>query len=298
MNKTSKRILILIFLSILLILYLINASLIIKSILEYTNLFFRKLFASNFIFFTLADLLIEYGLIETISSYLNINTASFYIFLMSLISGFPSGSKYTKELLEKNLISEKEANLIIMSTHFPNPLFVLGTVFLVLKSKSASLKIYLAIIISNLLIYLYTLFFKRKEKRKITFTYKENDNFSNCLSKAIMKSLKVIVLIYGTSLFFYLIAEIISKYMLLNTYSYILLNGFFDLTKGISSLTLCSNTTLKALLAIIFISFGGLSIHMQVKSIIADTKIKYKNFLIGRIIGTILALGIFLLLSH
>ena len=156
MNKTFKRILILSILSVLLILYLLNASLIIKSILEYTKLFFTKLFPANFIFFTLSSLLIDYGLIETISTYTNLNTSNFYIFLMSLISGFPSGSKYTKELLEKKLITTKEANTIIMSTHFPNPLFLLGTVAMILENKAIALKIYLSLILSNLLIFLLT----------------------------------------------------------------------------------------------------------------------------------------------
>lgn len=294
MNKTFKRIIILIILSVLLILYLLNASLIIKSILEYTKLFFTKLFPANFIFFTLSSLLIDYGLIETISTYTNLNTSNFYIFLMSLISGFPSGSKYTKELLEKKLITTKEANTIIMSTHFPNPLFLLGTVALILENKSIALKIYFSLLLSNLLIFL----FSNKKQEQMPISYKEPPTLALSLNKAINSTIKTIILIYGTSLFFFLISVIISKYFLLNTTTYIFINGLFDLTKGVSSLTLTNNSLLKALFTILFISFGGISIHMQVKSIITDTPIKYKNFLIGRIISTILAIIIFLIFYH
>ena len=285
MNKTLKRILIISLLIILLLLYLLNASLIIKSIIEYTKLFFTKLFPANFIFFTISTLLIDYGLIELIATYTNFNTAEFYVFFMSIISGFPSGSKYTKELLEKKLLSKESANSLIMASHFPNPLFVLGTV---------CIKIYLAILLSNLIIFILT----KKKNKKITFTYKEPVNFASALSSAINKTLKVIVLIYGSSIFFYLVAVIISKYFILSTYSYILLNGLFDLTKGVAVLSLSNNLLKKALLAIFFISFGGISIHMQVKSIIAGSKIKYKNFLKGRIIATALALIIFLILYN
>ncbi len=294
MNKTLKRILIISLLIILLLLYLLNASLIIKSIIEYTKLFFTKLFPANFIFFTISTLLIDYGLIELIATYTNFNTAEFYVFFMSIISGFPSGSKYTKELLEKKLLSKESANSLIMASHFPNPLFVLGTVFLVLHNKEICIKIYLAILLSNLIIFILT----KKKNKKITFTYKEPVNFASALSSAINKTLKVIVLIYGSSIFFYLVAVIISKYFILSTYSYILLNGLFDLTKGVAVLSLSNNLLKKALLAIFFISFGGISIHMQVKSIIAGSKIKYKNFLKGRIIATVLALIIFLILYN
>ena len=293
MNKSFKRIIIILCLITLLILYLLNSSLIIKSILNYTKLFIEKLFPVQFLFFTLSTLLIDYGLIELISNFFNLNTSSFYIFFMSLISGFPSGSKYTKELLEKNLLTEESANKIIMSTHFPNPLFMLGTVYLILNDKALSLKIYLSLFLSNLLLFLFT----KKEKKKVIFSYQNKKDFSTLLENALNKSLKTIILIYGNSLFFYLISLTISRYLVLNTTSYVLLNGLFDLMKGISSLTLVKSNLKKALFTILFISFGGISIHMQVKSIITDTPIKYKNFLLGRIISTILAFIIFFLIN-
>ena len=45
---------------------------------------------------------------------------------------------------------------------------------------------------------------------------------------------------------------------------------------------------LKASIIGALISFGGISVHFQVKSIIDGTKICYKNFLIARIIHAIL----------
>ena len=245
-------------------------------------------------FFIFSTLLIDYGLIELIQYYLKINTSSLYVLLISAISGFPSGAKYTKELLEKNLIDENTANKIIMFSHFPNPLFILGSVYLVLKDKEICLKLLLAIIISNIIIYIFS---KDKKSTKNNIKkLKVPSNFSNVLSKAVTNAFNTLLLIYGTSLFFYLVATIITKYITLNTNSFIILNGFFDLTKGVFSTTLLNNLTLRAIYILIFISFGGLSIHMQVKSIITDTSIKYKYFFIGRIIGTILALIIFILI--
>ena len=104
----------------------------------YFNLYkviYRKLFPASFLFFTFSTLLIEYQGIEKISSLLKINSASAFCFLMSLISGFPSGSKYTKELLEKKLITEDKANYLVQFTHFPNPIFILGPVSLLFPNK-------------------------------------------------------------------------------------------------------------------------------------------------------------------
>lgn len=294
MKKTYKSILILVTLITLLILYLINSNIIVNAIIDYSILFLTKLFPVSLLFFIFSTLLIDYGLIELIQYYLKINTSSLYVLLISAISGFPSGAKYTKELLEKNLIDENTANKIIMFSHFPNPLFILGSVYLVLKDKEICLKLLLAIIISNIIIYIFS-----KDKKSTKNNIKKltvPSNFSNVLSKAVTNAFNILLLIYGTSLFFYLVATIITKYITLNTNSFIILNGFFDLTKGVFSTTLLNNLTLRAIYILIFISFGGLSIHMQVKSIITDTSIKYKYFFIGRIIGTILSLIIFILI--
>jgi len=46
----------------------------------------------------------------------------------------------------------------------------------------------------------------------------------------------------------------------------------------------------KVILITLFLSFGGFSVHLQVASIINNTKIKYKNFMIARIIHSIISL--------
>lgn len=291
MKKTYQRIIIITFLLTLLILYTINSTLVIKSILDYTNLFITKLFPTNFVFFMLSTILIDQGLIELINNKLKLNGSIFYVTIMSILSGIPSGSKYTKDLLEKDLISTKTANYLLAFTHFPNPMFVLNTVTILLN-KTIALKILISLIISNLII---ALIFKPSKKEVITINDSPSKDFSESLSKAIIDSLKVILIIYGTSVFFYLITVIINKYLTLNVLSHVLLNGIFDLTKGLFSISLLSNKLLKSLLIIIFFSFGSLSIHIQIKSIITNTSLKYKYFILGRLLQILFATTLFLL---
>lgn len=291
MKKTYQRIIIITFLLTLLILYTINSTLIIKSIIDYTNLFITKLFPTNFIFFMLSTILIDQGLIELINNKLKLNGSIFYVTIMSILSGIPSGSKYTKDLLNKGLISNKTANYLLSFTHFPNPMFVLNTVTILLN-KTLALKILICLILSNLII---ALIFKPQKKEVITINDSPSKDFSESLSKAIIDSLKVILIIYGTSVFFYLITVIINKYLTLNVLSHVLLNGIFDLTKGLFSISLLSNKLLKSLLIIIFFSFGSLSVHIQIKSIITNTSLKYKYFILGRLLQILFATILFLL---
>ncbi len=293
MKKTYQRIIIITFLLTLLILYTINSTLVIKSILDYTNLFITKLFPTNFVFFMLSTILIDQGLIELINNKLKLNGSIFYVTIMSILSGIPSGSKYTKDLLEKDLISTKTANYLLAFTHFPNPMFVLNTVTILLN-KTIALKILISLIISNLII---ALIFKPSKKEVFTINNYSPKDFSQSLSKAILDSLRIILIIYGTSIFFYLITVIINKYLTLNVLTHVILNGIFDLTKGLFSIALLSNKLLKTLLIIIFFSFGSFSIHLQTKSIISNTSLKYKYFILGRLLQTILAITLFFLLN-
>ena len=285
MRKTYKIILILVSIITLLISYLINSNYIIKCFLDYTKLFYKNIFPVSFIFYILSTILIEYKLLDIIP----ININSIYIFLLSLISGFPSGSKYTKDLLDNNYISYEEASKLLLFSHFPNPLFIIGSISIIIN-KTLCFKILISIILSNFIILLFT---KKYKKNINNITYP--NNFSNILKISIYKSIKTIILIYGTSIFFYLISCIITKYISFNPYIYILISGIFDLTKGVFSTTIINNNIIKAIFILIFISFGSISIHIQIKSILEDTLL-YKSFIKGRIISTILSIIIFLLI--
>lgn len=282
---------ILLFLIVITSLTILNASLLTKEIVTYTNLFITKLFPSNFLFFTLSSLLINYNIIEKISKFLHHNGSTLFVTIMSLISGYPSGSIYIKKLLNENLITTKKANYLIKFTHFPNPIFILGPVSLLFKNKIFSTKILLSLILSNFII---ALIFYRKEKDKEIIYKTSKNSFSKNLTNAITSSFKVIITIYGISLFFFIIGKIITLYLNLEIIPYILISGIFDLTNGIFKTSLITNDILKAIIIIIFFSLGGISVNMQIKSIISDTNIKYKNFFLARLLQLLFATIIFL----
>lgn len=290
MNKTYKTILILVTLLVLLFSYLLNSRYIIDCILDYSLLFITKLFPVSFLLFIFSSLLLDYGLIIYIEKILKINSTNIYLFIVSMLSGFPSGSKYTKDLLDKGYITVDIANKYIMFSHFPNPLFILGSVNLLLDDLYLSFTILLSILISNFIIMLVV-----SKRSNYKYSYSISNNFSNSLSSAINNAFNVIICIYGVSLFFYLISSIITKILVLDSYLYIIVCGIFDLTKGIFSTSIISNNVVRACFILLFSVFGSLSIHMQVSSILIDSKIKYSNFFIGRVIGLIISFCLFFL---
>lgn len=281
-----KKRIILFLLVILLIFIYLNSDYLVKNILEYTENFIKNLFPYTFIIFTISSLLVDYDL-------LSILDPKYYITIMSIISGFPSGAKYTSELLAKNYIDDEVANYLITYTHYPNPLFILGAVSTII-SKELSIKLLFSIYVSS---FITSRIFKVKTNKSFIKNNTQTVNFTNSLSKSINGAFKTLILIYGTSIFALLISLIITRSFNLNGILYSIVNGTFDLTKGIFSTLIINNKRIRSILILIFINFASISIHMQVKSILDNSKISYRNFFKGRIISTLIALLIFIMIT-
>lgn len=292
MKENYKNRLILVTLILMLIFYLFNSQYILNNIIDYSKLFLTKLFPVSFIFFIISSLLVDFGIISFLDNVLHIKSTKLYVFTISMISGFPSGAKYTSDLYNKGFISCSDAYKLMMFSHFPNPLFIISSLTLVIPNRIITRNILLSIIISNFIIML----FCKIDGNKYNDSNFKKTNFSLSLATGIKSAFEVLCIIYGTSLFFYLISCII-----LNTFSfshiyYVLICGVFDLTKGIFSVSLLDSNYLRGIFVLLFICFGSLSIHLQIKSILSDTPINYKYFIFGRILGTLLAFFTFNLL--
>ena len=93
------------------------------------------------------------------------------------------------------------------------------------------------------------------------------------------------MLVLGVTTVFLVITTVIDNNISLNNYYQSILNGFFEMTQGLKYVSLLNiPLKLKAVISTMIISFGGLSVHMQIISILSDTKIKYLPFLTARII--------------
>ena len=292
MKKSYKSNIILVFLILILTLYLVNSKLTTNAILEYTNLYVTKLFPSSFTIFIITNLILNYNPVKNISK-ITKKPANLYILLISMISGFPGGPKNISLLYKQNYITKITSNYLLKSTHYPNPLFVLGPISILLNSKKTAIQILFSLIISNLIIYIKN--YKNYEQSSLPEI--KQKTFSESLSFAIIESAKLQILIYGTNIFFYLISITLTNIIQTSPILYVLINGFFDLTKGIFSVSILNSELLKSLLVLSFISFGSISLHIQIKSILMDAKLSYKSFIQGRLITTILSIIIFLILN-
>ena len=121
-------------------------------------------------------------------------------------------------------------------------------------------------------------------------------NFGQILTRALTNSFQTLFLMLGIVTFFLIITTLLQEILPLNIFEKTLLSGILEMTQGVKYASMLPVSFFcKSMLMLVFISFGGLSVHMQIISIISDTKIKYRSFFFARILHAIIACILFAL---
>lgn len=278
----------------------------------------NNIFPSLFPFFLLSELLIQYGFVEFLGELLKpvmnrifrISNQAAFIFVMSIISGFPSNAKYTKALLEEHKINEKEATKILTFTHFSNPLFILGTVSITfLGNREVGFLILFCHYITNLILgLLFRNYYPspktdcrvsiRKAITNMTLArQKKKVSFPLILTNALNHTIQTLLFILGVTTTFLIITTLVNQHITLSTFHQSILNGFFEMTQGLKYVSLLNiPLKIKGILTVMILSFGGLSVHMQLIGILSKSKIRYFPYFTARVLhATIASLMFFFL---
>lgn len=267
-----------------------------ESILASCNLFFKKLFPSLFPMMILSDCFIYFGLPELLCKYLGkgfskiFHTSPYgaFAFFISCFSGTPSNSYVIKNLYLNHYLTKEEAEKILSFAFFSNPLFLYSMLSLIFPNNSQIvIKLLILPYIVNILI---GIFGKKSPYQFQSIMTKEKESFGTALAASIKNAMNTQLLILGSVSVFFLINRVI------NPQNLVILSGFLEISQGLNHLiTRNLSLKIKQILAIFFISFGGLSIHLQIKGILSETDISYIKFLKGRIMQTILSIIIVIL---
>lgn len=282
------------------------------------NIWINNIFPSLFPFFVLSEILINYGFVELVSELFKpifekifkINGNAAFIFIMSLLSGFPSNAKYTKELYLQKKLTEKEATKILMFSHFSNPLFILGTVSITfLNDKKLGILVLISHYLSNVIIGILIRNYNKEEIIKDKFSIKNsilkmhnkrinnNKSLGTIITDSLTNSINTLLLILGVVTTFLIISTIIDNNFKLSLFNKSILSGILEMTQGLKHVSLLNiSNYYKAFLITGILSFGGLSVHTQIISIISDTNIKYLPFLLARLLHIIFSILILSLL--
>jgi len=235
---------------------------------------------------------------------------------MSILSGYPVGTKLTSRLREKKLISREEGNRLLCFTSSSGPIFMIGAlaVGMLGDSRLGTLIIiphYISMLILGLIFRFYK-YKKRINNQNITPReyYRDINNsiiswintkksISSLIANSIKESMDALLLIGGIVIFYSVVIEIlfnintVSK--LLNILDAILpvekefikgiIVGLFEMTMGCKIIAHSNAPILNKLLIINFIvGWGGLSVHSQALHFINRTDLNGKLFMISKIL--------------
>lgn len=281
-NKLTKLTIIIFF-----ILIFIKKDIMYYTIYNTVILWFKNIVPNLLPMFIITSLIIESNLIINIcnifgnlfNKIFKCSNYGIFIYFLSLFTGSPSNAKYINDLVNNNLISNTLSDKLLLFTSNYNTLLIYSLLSLYLN-KSISIKIIIIIIISNIIV---GLIFRNINYIDLKTNYiKRKIN----ISKIIKDTIDTLLMILGTLIFFNIIINLLPiKNMLLKN----ILNGFLEITTGLKGLEyLDISTNIKILLSTIYLSFGGLSIHTQIKSILPDTN--YTLFLKSRLYAIIISI--------
>ena len=256
MKNKYKNLLIIIILLFIFFKILFNKLIIINTVMESLNIWVKAIIPSLFPFFVISDLLITYNFIDYIPNkikkyicrLLNISDSALSVLILSMVSGFPSNGRNTHNLYNKGKISMEEASYILMYTHFSSPVFILTSL------------------------------------DNSTIKEHKSQNFTINLIKSIRSSIDSLLLILGILTVFLIISSLIINIIHSNLYTSAIIRSFLEMTLGLKYIANLNISMMhKVILFSAILSFGGLSVHMQVMAQIVEDKISCKYYLIGRI---------------
>lgn len=256
---------------------------IVYCVLSSIQLFNNSLFPSIFPIMILSDFILSTNTIYLLSNYLGgifskafkLSKISIYPFIMSMISGSPSNAKYISDLLNNNYISKNEAIKLLCICINYNPLLIISlTSYLNFKDR---LLLLMLNIFCNILV---GILFRNVKVDICYFNYVPK-KFS--LINSISNSINVLLNILGIVTFFNILNSMFS-------FNHPLLIGILEITNGFGLLKVFNiSYNRKFIYSALLISFSGLSILTQIKSILGDT-LNYSLFYKSRIIHLLLYL--------
>ena len=256
----------------------------------------------------------------------NVSGECSFAFIMGIISGYPVGAKIACEFRNKKICSKAECERLLSFTNNSGPLFIIGAVGVSMFGNSTiGLLLFITHLLSSITVGFLFRFWKYNETTSVSSnkTYSTSNSsigFSNLgevLANSIASATSTIVMIGGFVVLFACIISILKSSGILGVLANLvtpffnvlhintdfiipLFTGFFEITNGIS---LVSNIAIKELSTNIIITsfllgFGGISILLQVWSIVAKTDLSIKPYIYGKFLhGIISAIYTFLFIN-
>lgn len=201
-----------------------------------------------------------------------------FCFVMGLLCGYPTGAKVICDMYKSGTLSKKESERLLAFSNNSGPLFVIGTVGnLMLGDKKTGIILYVIHAISALFTGVMLSFFCKKSKDQ-TSNKIVAINLGKAITKSIEDAVKSILLVCGYVVFFGSVISVAETF-LKNPF----LLSLIEVTTGAKMIT-SSLLEDKMMLSLLSgsMAFGGICVLLQVRSVIADTDLSARTYILGK----------------
>lgn len=195
--------------------------------------------------------------------------------ILGLIGGYPSGAILTNHLYETNQITSNDAKRIMRFCFCGGVAFIItGIGTITLNNTSYGVMLYILNISVSIIIAILSAPFYPKiyNDSKSAVNYL---SLQNAVIESVSTTIKSLLNMSAYIVLFSALCNIIKTPTLISP--------LLEITNG-----LCNNSNLSLNYICAFLAFGGLCIHFQLTDILSNIKMKYSDFLIWRIIASIL----------
>ncbi len=249
--------------------------------------------------------------------FFNVPGIGAYAFVMGIISGYPVGAKIVTKFRETGACTKAEAERLLAFTNNSGPLFIIGTVGITMFGNTLiGLLLFITHFLACITVGFIFRFWKFKDTENMYYknsskSNNENIAFSNLgeiLSECIVNSVNTIVIIGGFVILFSVIISILKNSGLLQLTANLfypifnflginvnfvqgILSGIIELTNGLSWIVQIPTKSISTTIIIssFLLGFGGLSVLLQVLSIISKSDISIKPYFIGKLLHGVIS---------
>ncbi len=257
---------------------------------------------SLFPYFIAVNLLTELGAISRLCGLLHAGSLKYAAFIIGITGGYPVGAAYIAEARGRGELSAEDASRLLIYCNNSGPAFIIGAVGTgVFHSLPAGIILYSAHIISAAVYG--AMFCKTQSHSERYLTAANPAGFASALTVSVKRSVTSIINVCGFVLAFSVLIKLLNAGGLLSLlsgkisvfmhtelhFSSALISGLFEIGNSIKEMQGLEISPLNLALAAFILGWGGISVHFQTLSIIADTDIKTARYVIGRFLIAVFA---------
>lgn len=253
-----------------------------NTLLLFFDILFPSLFLTSFLLYYLYELNFFFTLrTKTLAKLFNMNQDAFNFTLILVLLGYPFASSLIDQAYQNKSLKQLEANRLFYCIHISKISFIItyvgNTLFHNLK---LSLLCYLIQLFSVIILLLLT------NKQPINYQHQQTKpSLFNSLNHALSTSFKQILMIAGYLMLILCLSSLFKQVVS----NFIIIDYLLELTYAITCLAKANlHISLTFIITQILLTFAGLSIHLQILSLVKHLQLNYLTFLKYRLLQSII----------